>query len=492
MEKELIEKSFVKELKRLIALFNKTTQKDVLFGCKWEEDYKNSDNPRADFFFRTGLKGALRSQSVDPNNDKPTEEVHTMSVGNTVTIPCSYEFPREKFESQLGELLANYFVRDMLDAGIASLYGALMSVKNDSVIDCTSSIFKRDHLYECRDFTFPPQTWIAHSSPYFDLRKDCDITAPIKPTFSFEKGGFVDKIQMKNFIVRDHNALWRGGDGKINKYSTIGLYGGGLAIFLDNFKVDLPPDNVCWLSCDQSIAIKGFTWQGENDSSYNKLPIPENWQAKSKKDKQQWAGFIVETGVTKTADDVMKVLDRLAADRKADNEAARKRQKATDKQLQELGKQIGSVHKQWGEVAEYLVASDFINIVKEYFGIKISLERTVRNMPVTYGKKNWEIDTFVTNKEITLVGEVKLTISKREIKKFAKNLSEFHLFLPEHSNKKVYGVIAFVKVARKVNEEELVKQAHDLGLLVVKAIDDTFRLMTPREHKLKNYGKVKS
>ena len=268
---------------------------------------------------------------------------------------------------------------------------------------------------------------------------------------------------------------------------------------------------------------------------------------------------------TPTIADIMKVLDRIAADREAEREAskiedkkrqeeadkrqadaekrqeeadkrqadaekrqeeadkrqadaekrqeeadkrqadAEKRQAESDKQLQslkeelrsvgeyvkEVGKNVGNVRNQWGDIAEYLVAGDFSNIIKEHFGIDI--KRTLHSFGGKHGGKNWEIDAFATNDDVVIIGEVKLTLTKDAIDKFVNgSLSDFYLYFPElHGHKKIYGVIAFVQVPRKVNEEELINYAHSLGLLVVKAINDTYHLLTSQKQGLKDYGVAK-
>ncbi len=216
-------------------------------------------------------------------------------------------------------------------------------------------------------------------------------------------------------------------------------------------------------------------------------------------------------------------LDFIVAEREADNAAARERQEAADKrqeaadkrqeaadkrqeaanrQLQvtreelqatgryvrELGKQIGGVSNRCGDIAEYLVVGDFLNIVRQHFGIVI--ERSIRGLNGKYQGRHWEVDAFATNDDVVIIGEVKLTLTADDIDKFVNgNLSCFHLYFPEHhAHKKIYGVIAFVQVPRKGDEDDLIRYAHDRGLLVVKAIDNTFRLVTPPGYRLKDYG----
>ena len=214
-----------------------------------------------------------------------------------------------------------------------------------------------------------------------------------------------------------------------------------------------------------------------------------------------------EQGKTPTVAEIMQVLDRLVAERKADNEATRARQEAADKRqeaadkrqealdrqleivsekLREVGKQVGDVGNLWGKIAEYLVAGDLGRILQQRFGIVI--EHSSECLSGSYQGKKWEVDVFAANGEIALVGEVKLTLTMEAVDKFVQgNLRNFHLYMPAYSDKKIYGMLAFVKMNRS-EERQLTSYVHSLGLLLVRVIDNTFHLLTPSGHELKNYN----
>ena len=220
---------------------------------------------------------------------------------------------------------------------------------------------------------------------------------------------------------------------------------------------------------------------------------------------------------TPTIAEIMEVLanigerlDRMTAEREAENAAAKerqaaadkrqvaadKRQVAIDKQLQatgkyvrELGKQIGDVGNQWGSIAEYLIAGDFARILKERFDITI--DHSAPSLKGSYQGKEWEVDAFAANGDIALVGEVKLTLTTEAVDKFVNNnLRNFHRYMPLYRDRKIYGLMAFVKMDRG-KEREITEYVHSLGLLLVKAIDNTFHLISPKGHKLKDYGIAK-
>ena len=63
--------------------------------------------------------------------------------------------------------------------------------------------------------------------------------------------------------------------------------------------------------------------------------------------------------------------------------------------------------------------------------------------------------------------------------------------MPLYRDRKIYGLMAFVKIDRG-KEREITEYVHSLGLLLVKAIDNTFRLLSPQGHRLHDYGQPKS
>ena len=159
---------------------------------------------------------------------------------------------------------------------------------------------------------------------------------------------------------------------------------------------------------------------------------------------------------------------------------------ATGVYVREIGKQVGDVGNQWGKIAEYLVAGDFGRILRERFGITI--DHSAPSLSGSYQGKDWEVDVFAANGEIVLVGEVKLTLTMEAIDKFVTgNLGNFHRYMPLYRDKKIYGLLAFIKMHRG-EEKQITAYVHRLGLLLVKVIDNTFDVLTPQGHTLKDYN----
>ena len=157
-----------------------------------------------------------------------------------------------------------------------------------------------------------------------------------------------------------------------------------------------------------------------------------------------------------------------------------RRQAETDKQLRKVGRQIGGIGNRWGKIAESLVAGDLATILKERLQVKIH-----------YAGKNlkgdgWEIDVLAVNAGVAVPTEVKVTLNRGDIDHFiSRVLCRFTELMPEHKGKKIYGVIAFVKIDG--NEQEVIAYAQSKGLIVIRIIGGTSKILNPEGFKFRNF-----
>ena len=192
----------------------------------------------------------------------------------------------------------------------------------------------------------------------------------------------------------------------------------------------------------------------------------------------------------KAADERQKAADERLKETDAQIKATDAQLKETGVYLKNIGEELGHVGNQWGKVAEYLIGSDFDNILKQQFGIDVSY--WVKLCKGKYQGKQWEIDVAAANGEVAVVGEVKVTMTAEKINEFVNNnLRNFHRYVPDHRHKKIYGLIAFVKIDDGY-EDKVLTCAREHGLLVVRAIGDTFKLITPAGTELRDYGAGKT
>ena len=188
-----------------------------------------------------------------------------------------------------------------------------------------------------------------------------------------------------------------------------------------------------------------------------------------------------------------RLLKEHIAEARKDKEEARKRAEAyerqqdkrsrkIDVQLSELGKQIGGAHNRWGKIVEELVAGDLTAIISTHLrGQAHYLSTRVRP-----DDRSWEIDVLATNGDIAVPAEVKTTLSIDHIDRFiSRILVPFTTLLPGHKHKRIYGVIAFVKTDG--NECEVIDHALSQGLIVVKAMHGTNKVLNAEDFKPRDF-----
>ena len=174
--------------------------------------------------------------------------------------------------------------------------------------------------------------------------------------------------------------------------------------------------------------------------------------------------------------------DKRQAEADKRQEVADKRQEATDKQLRKLGKQLGGEGNRWGKIVESLVAGDLTDIIRTHLQVQAHyLSTRVRPEDCS-----WEIDVLATNGDIAVPAEVKTTLSIDNIDRFVSRiLVPFTTLIPDHQHKRIFGVIAFVKV--EGNESEVVAHALKQGLIVVKAMRGMSTVLNAKDFTPRNF-----
>ena len=167
-------------------------------------------------------------------------------------------------------------------------------------------------------------------------------------------------------------------------------------------------------------------------------------------------------------------------------EELRESSKSVDRMLKRLGRQIGGEGNRWGKIIEDLVAGDLITIAREHLGVHIDYAST----RVRPEDRSWEIDVQGINHDVVVVAEVKTTLVKKDIDQFLdKTLLPFTRQVAKHQHKKIYGIIAYVKIGRG-KESEIINHAWSKGLLVVKAMDGTNHVLENKNFTPRDYGKA--
>ena len=171
-----------------------------------------------------------------------------------------------------------------------------------------------------------------------------------------------------------------------------------------------------------------------------------------------------------TTDDVWQLLAEL-------NTA----QKATDRQLNKLGKQIGGLGAKFGSFTEGLALPSMEKILRQRFGMEV-VSPSVR---VSKEGQHIELDVFAYtngNLNIAYIVEVKSHAREDSITQLKSILQRFRTFFPEHKDKQLYGILAAVDMSPELREKTL-----QAGFYVARIHDEVFELDTPENFQPQSY-----
>jgi hypothetical protein len=171
-----------------------------------------------------------------------------------------------------------------------------------------------------------------------------------------------------------------------------------------------------------------------------------------------------------TSEDVWQLLAELAT-----------AQKETDRQLKELGKQIGGLGAKFGSFTEGLALPSMETILGQQFGMEV-ISPSVR---VSKGGQHMEIDVLAyANGELNTAYIVEVKSHAREdyITQLKSILQRFRNFFPEHKDKRLYGILASVDLSNELREKILQE-----GLYVARIHDQVFELDIPNNFQAQSY-----
>jgi hypothetical protein len=130
-----------------------------------------------------------------------------------------------------------------------------------------------------------------------------------------------------------------------------------------------------------------------------------------------------------------------------------------NKEIKEVNKQIGNLGGKWGRFVENMVAPACETL---FLKRGIPVHQVSQRVKKRLNGKTLEIDILVINENHVLIVEVKSSLGVDDIKELIEDLSQFHLFFPEYSQKQLYGAVAAIEI-----EEGADKYAYRQGLFVL-------------------------
>lgn len=138
----------------------------------------------------------------------------------------------------------------------------------------------------------------------------------------------------------------------------------------------------------------------------------------------------------------------------------------TDKKLNKLEQLFTS---QWGKLVESLVEGDVIKILNER-GIEVT--DTLRRRTGRRDGIDYEFDIIAINGTDIVIIEVKTTLRPGDVRDFFKKLNQAKNWMPEYSDKKIYGAVAFIS-----EDAGTAAMAEKKGLFVIRATGDSASIL---------------
>ena len=197
-----------------------------------------------------------------------------------------------------------------------------------------------------------------------------------------------------------------------------------------------------------------------------------------------------ETGeqLRETGEQLRETTESLRETRKVVEEHGRQIDKQTKqidkqtKQICEQGKQIGGLGNKFGSFTEGMAFPSMTKVLKEKFNMEIISTRVAAERR---GKK-LELDVFAyTNGNVNtaFIVEVKSHVKQDDLKQLLKILTTFPDVFPEHANKKLYVILAYVDMPDNVKKKIL-----EQGIYLAQIHDEQFKLKVPKNFQAKSFG----
>ncbi|MEM7181645.1 MAG: hypothetical protein AAF518_12075 [Spirochaetota bacterium] len=128
----------------------------------------------------------------------------------------------------------------------------------------------------------------------------------------------------------------------------------------------------------------------------------------------------------------------------------------------ELNKRMGELSRKFGTLAEDMVVPSLPKIIQEKFSISIHEENIERNRRFKKGGRNKEFDAYAITEDCVFLNYTVTTLKNRDIHEVEKEIEDFRFFLPEHTDKKLIGVLAALHIP-----DNVLQYAEKKGYLVL-------------------------
>ncbi len=159
----------------------------------------------------------------------------------------------------------------------------------------------------------------------------------------------------------------------------------------------------------------------------------------------------------------------------------RQTQEETNRQLRELGKQIGGLGNKFGSFTEGLALPSVQRLLFERFGVEDFMPRRRKRV----GSETIELDALGlvngTRNEAYIV-EIKSHLRSESVQQMTTILQKFRTIFPEYASMKLFGIIAAADASA-----EALKEAQEAGFYALTFEDDLMQFHDENGFVAKSY-----
>ena len=170
--------------------------------------------------------------------------------------------------------------------------------------------------------------------------------------------------------------------------------------------------------------------------------------------------------------------DRLLRESNEEND---QRHREMDRYLKELGKQLGGLGDKFGSFTEGMALPSMTRLLEEQFG----LDNIAPRYKVKKKGKTLEIDVFGfsnTDRNVAVAVEIKSHLREEGLQQMLRILHDIPEMMPQHRDKKLYGLIAVVDAP-----DDLRQRVLDQGIYLADLSDETFTLQVPEDFEPRSF-----
>jgi len=180
-----------------------------------------------------------------------------------------------------------------------------------------------------------------------------------------------------------------------------------------------------------------------------------------------------------TDQELKDLVASLAVAQKETDRELKERFTETDRQLKNLGREIGGLGNTFGRFTEGFMLESLECILREKFQLRYTVQNAHGpNRSIEYDLIAYENTTINT----VIAVEIKTQLTEDAILQVKRQLELFPSIFPEHKDKKLFGAIAAV-----TDKEKLHEMLWKEGLYYFCASDDVVKLKIPKGFQPKNW-----